>query len=416
MENQMQQYQPNMVQVGQPHLSQEMQQQYQQPQLPQMPQTHLPQTHLPQMPQVGQMQMSPMQYPQQQQMQQQIPDLAKVETPSLNNQNYHPLRLTCDEPEKEVMGGTGPKADPPMSKAAQYYFNIPIKSNYGSSVEKDVRTFFYEGCELTTLYGIKSETNQYGKWKSTIAFSLDQRDPDQVKFISDFDMIQAGAAQLLFHFKDKVNYPLFNNDNPKMAQATGFRQLLTRKAGKNPALYGDLIDYTGDTFSVKTPFTYEKKDGTVVTLDWKDLKGMTFKCIPLFRFKQIWVAVGGGKAALQWDIKSVIVTSEPVPFKAISMQADTSRRIAEQRPDWSDTIEAQIAKNNMANQDKKLGSELYIAPKTESNNQINPSIETSPQNITSNPQNTTATTNTSVQSGNLEQFMNTNTQPVIQFS
>ena len=406
----MQQNQPNMVQVGQPHLSQEMQQ-YQQPQLPQMQQTNLPQ--------MPQMQMSPMQYqqPQQMQMQQQVPDLPKVETPSLTNESYHPLRLTCDEPEKEVMGGTGPKSDPINSKPAQYYYNIPIKANYGTSSERDVKTLFYESCELTTLYGIKSETNQYGKWKSTIAFSLDQRDPEQVKFMSDFDMIQAGGAQLLFHYKDKVNYPLFNNDNPKMAQATGFRQLITRKAGKNPALYGDLIDYTGDTFSVKTPFTYEKKDGTVVTLDWKDLKGMTFKCIPLFRFKQIWVAVGGGKAALQWDIKSVIVTSEPVPFKAVSMQANTSRKIAEQRPDWGDSIESQIARNSMLNQDKNLGKDLYIAPK----DPLIDGITQQPNNTTQQPNNTTQTTSTTqqstAQSANLEQFMNSNPQqPVVQFS
>jgi len=202
-----------------------------------------------------------------------------------------------------------------------------------------------------------------------------------------------------------------------MAQATGFRQLITRKAGKNPALYGDLIDYTGDTFSVKTPFTYEKKDGTVVTLDWKDLKGMTFKCIPLFRFKQIWVAVGGGKAALQWDIKSVIVTSEPVPFKAVSMQANTSRKIAEQRPDWGDSIESQIARNSMLNQDKNLGKDLYIAPK----DPLIDGITQQPNNTTQQPNNTTQTTSTTqqstAQSANLEQFMNSNPQqPVVQFS
>ena len=387
----MQQYQPNMVQSGQPQILQETQQ-YQQPQL-----------QLPQMPQMPQMQqVSPMQqYPQQQQMQQQYPELPKVERGCLTNENYHPMRLTCDEPEKEVMGGTGIKADPPNSKAAQYYFNIPIKANYGTSVEKDVRTFFYEACELTTLYGVKSELNTYGKFKSTIAFSLDQRDPEQVKFMSDFDLIQAGGAQLLFHYKDKVNYPLFDASTPKMAQATGFKQLITRKAGKNPALYSDLIDYVGDGFSAKTLFTYGK-DGKI--LDWKDLKSMTFKCIPLFRFKKIYV--GGGKGSIQYDIKSAIVTSEPVPFKATSMQADTSRRIAEQRPDWDDSIEAQIARNNMLNQDKKLGAELYVAPKDP--NQTSSSVETTQ---------TPTTQTSSTQSVNLEQFMNSNpNQPVVEFS
>ena len=358
-------------------------------------QQYLPQMQVPQLPQMSQMQQLP------QQMQQ--PDLVKILGGKMTTDNYHPLRLTCDEPEKEVIAGTGPKADPPNSKPAQFYYNIPLKANYGTSSDRDVKTFIYESCELTTLYGVKSEMNQFGKFKSSIAFSLDERDPEQAKFIADFDMIQAGGAQLLFHYKDKVNYPLFNNDNPKMAQATGFKQLITRKSGKNPALYGDLIDYTGDTFSSKTLFTYYK-DGETKVLDWKDLKGMTFKCIPLFRFKKIYV--GGGKGAIQWDIKSVLVTSEPIPFKAVSMQADTAKRIAEQRPDWGDSIEAQIAKNNMLNQDKKLGAELYIAPKNEPTNQSSPAIET-----------TSTTTTTTNNNTNLEQFMNSNPQqPVIQFS
>ena len=389
MESQlMQQYQPNMVQSGQ----QEMQQYQQQQQLPQM--------SLPQMPQ-----MSPLQF--QQPQQQQLPDLVKLSTGYTTNENYHPLRLTCDEPDKQVIAGTGPKADPPNSKPAQYYYNIPLKANYGSTTEKDVKSFFYEACELTTLYGVKSEMNQFGKFKSSIAFSIDERTPEQVKFLSDFDLIQAGGAMLLYHYKDKVGYPLFNNDTPKMAQATGFKQLITRKAGKNPALYCDLIDYTGDTFSAKTLFTYGK-DGKV--LDWKDLKGMTFKCIPLFRFKKIYV--GGGKGAIQYDIKSAIVTSQPLPFKAVSMQAGTAQRIAEQRPDWGDSIEAQIARNNMLNQDKKLGAELYVAPKESAAAQTVPSVENTQQPVNNIVNNVNPTPNV-----NLEQFMkSTPDQPVVQFS
>jgi len=414
----MQQYQPNMVQNGQPQMTQEMQQ-YQQPQLPQM---SLPQ--MPQMPQMGQMNMMPYQQQMQmQQMHQQLPDLVKIESGNpITNENFHFLRLTCDEPEKEVIAGTGPKADPPNSKPAQYYYNLPLKSNYGNFQEKDSRTFYYESCELTTLYGVKSEMNQFGKFKSSIAFSIDERVPEQVKFLSDFDTIGATGAQFVSSYKDKVNFPLFNNDTPKMAQATGFKPMVTRKVNKNPALYCDLIDYTGDTYSAKTTFTY----GNGKVFDWKDLKGMTFKCIPLFRFKKIYV--GGGKAAIQYDIKSAIVTSEPVPFKAVSMQANTAKRIAEQRPDWEDTIEAQIARNNMLNQDKKLGAELYIAPKDNIVNNINSMIENVQQSAQQNvqqsaqqsaQQNVQQSAQQNVQQSNeqsvtLEQFMNNG--PPVQFS
>jgi hypothetical protein len=116
--------------------------------------------------------------------------------------------------------------------------------------------------------------------------------------------------------------------------------------------------------------------------------------------------VGGGKGAIQYDIKSAIVTSQPLPFKAVSMQAGTAQRIAEQRPDWDDSIEAQIARNNMLNQDKKLGAELYVAPKEQVATTTVPIVESTqqPTNIVSN-------------SVNLEQFMNSNPQqPVVQFS
>ena len=277
-----------------------------------------------------------------------------------------------------------------------------MKSNYGTLQEQDKRTLLYEGPELTTLYGVKSEMNQFGKFKSSIAFSLDERDPEQVKFMSDFDAINTCYAGIVYHYKDKVNYPLFNNDNPKMAHATGFKRLITRNPGKNPALYCDLIDYTGDTFSAKTTFTYGSGEHTKV-LDWKDLKGMTFTCIPLFRFKKIYV--GGGKAAIQYDIKSALVTSPPVPFKAVSMQAATAERIAQRKSNWQDDIEAQIAKNNMLNQDKKMGAELYIAPKESAAS--TPLVQGVEQNQQVNVPN----------NANLEQFMNSNPQqPVVQFS
>ena len=385
----MQQYQPNMVQNGQQQMLPEMQQY--QPQLPQM--------QTPQLPQMSPMQMQLPVQP----VQQQMPDLVKIEKGPITSENFHPLRLTCDEPEKEVMGGTGPKADPPNSKTAQYYFNIPLKSNYGTFTEQDKRTFLYEGPELTTLYGVKSEMNQFGKFKSSIAFSLDEREPEEVKFMSDFDAINLCGNQLVYHYKDKVNYPLFNNDNPKMAQATGFRPLITRKAGKNPALYCDLVDYVGETFSAKTTFTYGYGEHSKV-LDWKDLKGMTFKCIPLFRFKEIYI--GGGKASMRYDIKSAIVTSPPLPFKAVSMQAQTAERFAQRKTNWQDDIEAQIAKNNMLNQDKKMGAELYIAPKESAVSTV-PLVQGTEQNQQVNIPNNT----------NLEQFMNNNPQqPVVQFS
>lgn len=370
-------------------------------------QPQLPQMSAPQLPQMSM----------QTQQTQQMPELVKLEKSCLTSETYHAIRLVCDEPEKKLIpikndsNDQGQTQGQGQKSAPQYYWIIALKSNYGTLQSKEIKTLFYECCEVTSLYGIKSEVNSFGKYKSSIAFTLDERNQEHVKLMNDLDSICMGAAKFLFYYKDKVGREFFDAENFRMAQATGFKSIVTRKSGKNPALYGDLIDYTTDQFSAKTTFTYGE-DSKV--LEWKDLKGMSFKCVPLLRFKQIFI--GGKGSSVQWDIKSAIVTSEPVPYKAVSMQADTAKRLAAQKSDWEDSIEAQIARNNMLNQDKKLGSDLYVAPKIDNP----PSIDTiqqsnMPQNNNNIPQNNNI--NNSPQSTNLEQFMNSNPQqPIPQFS
>jgi hypothetical protein len=407
MENQlMQQYQPNMVQSGQQFIQPEMQQY--QPQLPQVP--------IPQLPQMSGLPQMSMQTPQQ--VPQQVQTLVKLEKACLTAENYHAIRLTCEKPAKKLIPiknddqtqNQGQVQGQAQKAAQQHYWIIELKCNYGTALSKEIKTFFYECCEVTTSYGVKSETNSYGKFKSSIAFNLDEGNKDHVKLMEDLDSICMGAAQFLFYYKDEVGREFFDASTFRMIQATGFKPIVTRKAGRAPALYGDLIDYNTDQFSSKTPFTYGEESKV---LDWKDLKGMTFKCMPLLRFKQIFI--GGKGASIQWDIKSAIVTSPPVPYKSVSMQADTMKKVASQRPDWKDSIEAQIAKNNMLNQDKKMGADLYIAPK-ESAASTTPLSTPLVQGIEQNQQGQNSQVNVP-NNANLEQFMNSNPQqPVVQFS
>lgn len=361
----MQQYQPQLAQQSgqfvqpemqqyQPQLMQQQQNQFvqmpaQMMQLPSAPQT-TPITQLPIVPQVVQQPLM-----EQQQTPVQPNGLERMEKPYSTFLDYNTSRLTCTEPEKEVMPGTGPKSDPSNPKQPQYYHNIPIKYNFGTLAEKNVGEFYFEGCEVTTLYGIKSEKNQYGKFKSSIAFILDETNQSQMAFMNCVDGIYAGAAQILFHYREKVGLQLFDASNVKMAHATGFKPLITRKAGKKPALYMDLIDFANEKFSVKTQFTYGE-DGKV--LEWKNLMNMTFNVVPLYRIKKIYV--GGGKAALQWDIKSAVVTTPPVPFKSNSMQIDTMKQYAKNNSSWEESIASQIARNMMTNQDKMLGAHGYV--------------------------------------------------------
>ena len=329
-----QQFQPNMSQNGLPQIAQQI------PQLPQMSQMNHQQS--PQMMQHQQMM-------QQGQAQQQMAQLEKLEVKCVDNNTYNPERLKCLDPEKKefIIKDAESKG---LKNAKGEYWILALRCNYGTSSIPDVGTFFYEGCEMDTIYGVKTGMDNYGKFVSQIAFAFNESNPDHLKFLNDIYKIRMGCGSFINYHKDKVGYKNFMSDSSKMMEATGFKDLITRKDGKPSMMYCDLINYKTDDYSNMTPFTYGPEQKV---LDWDTLKGMSFKCVPLFRLKHIYI--GGGKASIQFDIKSVIVTSVPTPYKAINLQARTAERLGQAIPDWSDSIEAQIAKNNMLNQDKLLG-------------------------------------------------------------
>lgn len=366
----------------------------------QLGQQQLPQiaTQLPQLPHM--MQQPPMM--QQPQMMQQSPQvqtqLVKLETKCVDHTTYHPERLKCLEPEKkeftikegESKGGKNGKGE---------YWIIPLRCNYGTISDPADGTFFYEGSEMTTLYGVKAGLDNYGKFVSQISFTFDERNPNDLRFLTDIDRIRMGCGSFIHYYKDKVGYKNFMMESPKMMEATGFKDIITRKQGKSPMMYCDLINYKGEDYHAMTPFTYGPE---CKVLNWDQLKGMSFKCIPLFRIKHIYI--GGAKASIQFDIKSVVVTSEPIPYKAVNLQARTAERLAQERPDWTDSIEAQIAKNNMLNQDKLLGEASYVAPSS------------NPPKVDTNASSESQQSPQSAQSANMGDFLNNSQQPTVLFS
>jgi hypothetical protein len=325
-----------------------------------------------------------------------------MERACATNATYHFLRICSDDPDKKMVPIAGKKNEEQNPKTATYYYEVPLKFNYGSSIDPDKKTFYYEACELTTLYGVVDGLDKYEKHRSTISFTFDEKDPNHIKCMNDIDDICAGIARMIYCIRDKVNYDKFDVSTVKLTHATGFKALITRKAGKNSALYCDLINYTTPEFSAKTLFTYVNVEGESKIVDWKDLKGVSFKCIPLFRFKHVYV--GGGRASIKWDVKSAIITSDPIPYKPVSMQADTAKRLAQERPNWGSSIEAQIAKNSMIGQEKKMGANLYIPPTNDETNTTNapaPTLDTSAETVGQTNVNTPT---------NFEEFMNTSGQ------
>jgi hypothetical protein len=77
------------------------------------------------------------------------------------------------------------------------------------------------------------------------------------------------------------------------------------------------------------------------------------KFIPLIQFKRIYV--GGGKASIQMQITSAIVT-EIRSRGSTTLQTSTLQRLHEARPNLTDTVSAQLAKLSLDRQDQLLGA------------------------------------------------------------
>lgn len=81
------------------------------------------------------------------------------------------------------------KATAPNTNNESYYFKFSLKTNYDILKDKNNSTFIYESPDLTTSYGIKSEFNDFDKYKSSLVFTIDEKDPNQVRLMKDLDDI-----------------------------------------------------------------------------------------------------------------------------------------------------------------------------------------------------------------------------------
>jgi hypothetical protein len=82
-------------------------------------------------------------------------------------------------------------------------------------------------------------------------------------------------------------------------------------------------------------------------IDWELLKGVEMKFIPLVHIKKIYV--GGGKASLQMEVVSAIVTYLSGRGTTIKNTA-TIKNLVKANPDLPNTLEEQIAKLTSARQ------------------------------------------------------------------
>lgn len=262
--------------------------------------------------------------------------------------DYTTARLTCSKPEQKAIPQTDKNAPP------QHYHQIPLMYNYGTGEARVLNDFLIEACEMETSLGIQSKAGQSGRMEHSIMIKLNINNEDHEKWISTCDQIHGGCAHLLFQFKGIVKMPHYTTANPE----SGLKSLVYRPRdemtgevipGRAPSMFLKLFSRGSGALTEQTLFT--GVDGKPI--NWELLKGVEMKFIPLFHFKRIYI--GGGKASIQMELLSAVVTSIRARGTT-TRQTDTIQRLQSIRPELIDTVAAQIAKLTADRQDQLLGA------------------------------------------------------------
>ena len=267
--------------------------------------------------------------------------------------DFSVTRLSCTPPEQKQIPGTGPNATPPS--APQHYHQIPVLYNFGTQDNRILNEFIIEGCEMESKSGIQSKTGPSGRSEHSIMCSFDINNPDQARFIETMSQIHGGCAYILQQFKGAVKLPHFNAG---MAEATGLKNPVYRPRdevsgepiqGRSPSIFWKLFSRGKPPLVEQTLFT----DLEAKPIPWNLLTSVNMKFIPLIHVKRIYI--GGGKASIQMEVISAIVT-ETVARNTTTRQTGTIERLKQARPELADKVAAQLAKLTAERLDQMLGA------------------------------------------------------------
>lgn len=278
---------------------------------------------------------------------------------------YSTPNLTCTPAE--------PKTVPDGPSKGTPYHMIPFLYNYGTVEHRRLSDFLLEGSEVSTSFGIQSKPNQSGRLEHSIMVSFDVNDGAQARFIETMNQIHGGAAYILQQMKGTVK--LFNF-NAQMAEATGLKNPIYRPRdeltgeiiqGRKPSYYFKLFQRGKAPMVEQTLFT----DLNGKPIPWTLLQGVDMKFIPLIHIKRIYV--GGGKASIQMEVVSAVVTSVRARNTA-TQQLSTINRLQHERPELVDTVSAQLAKLTTDRQDQMLGASAPLSPGKQVNGESQPTF------------------------------------------
>lgn len=267
--------------------------------------------------------------------------------------DYTNTRLSCTPSEQKTIPGTGPQAQPPTPPA--YYYQVPLMYNFGTPENRILTDFIFEGCEMISNFGIQSKAGQSGRIEHSVMCRFDMNNAEHIRFIDCLGQIHAGCAYILSQMKGAVK---LYNFNAQMAEATGLKNPIYRARdemtgeviqGRAPSMFLKLFNRGKAPMAEQTLFT--ALDGKPIP--WTLMQGVEMKFVPLLHIKRIYV--GGGKASIQMEVVSAVVTSIHAR-NTTTRQLGTIQRLQAARPELADTVAAQLAKLTIDRQDQMLGT------------------------------------------------------------
>ena len=286
-----------------------------------------------------------------------------MQAPKVSYRDFDPTNLVKTPPQQKQ---SQPKVDPNNPNAPPQpitYFEIPLSYRYtikdkDGSEKNVIADLYIEGPELFTPGGINSK-DMNGKAVHSIFTQFDLQDPEILAFVGT-DVERPGTMERLYRVvidrldEAKGAVGLGRMQHKMMIEGVTTypihwpRDATTSQVivGKNPSKYFSLFSY-GQGYSQKrtlfcAPIT--DTDGKATILDWEMLRGVEMKYRPLFHFKKIYI--GGGKASIQFDITSAVVT-HIVKANTESNQTDTIETL-KRDDNLTKSLRDQIAALNLA--------------------------------------------------------------------
>lgn len=236
-----------------------------------------------------------------------------------------------------------PRGAPAGTKSPGKYHEIPAKYNYGTLEEPIYDELLIEGPEMYSEYGIVEREYNGKKTLSMSARLQTKTNPEHEEFKKAIIRIYLKFVLALDKIKGAVGIPGFM---PSLPINTGFKSPIYQKRdeqskiidGFDPMFEAKIIQ-SHFKYGEQTLFTYT--DLEPIPDPRLVLEGTGVSYIPIYHIKKVYV--GGGKASMQIDIKSAIVTNV-VPRNTKSMQEDTAKKLKETKPNIESILKEQIAK------------------------------------------------------------------------